>query len=159
MVPCGEVPHDMAQLVRDGLPPKLFDEGLATLVEGLNLDVLIIDAPAGLNEKTLSTLALSTTAIIVMLLDQREYQGTGATVEIVHKLHVPSIELYVNDVPPVFDTLQVQEEVEQVYHCPVRVLPHSDEMLAMGGKGIFSLQYPDHPLTIALKKATAAYIA
>ncbi len=159
VVPCGEEPQDVAQLVREGFPPKLFDEGLATLVEELPFDALIIDGSAGLTEKTLSTLAISSVAIIVMLLDQREYQGTGATVEVVHQLQVPRIDLFVNDVPAVFNASQVQSEVEQAYHCPVTVLPHSDEMLAMGGKGIFCLQYPYHPLTIALQKATAGYSA
>ncbi len=157
--PCGDEPQDIAQLVRDGFPPKLFDEGLAMLVDELPLDTLIIDGSTGLTEKSLSTLALSSVAILVMLLDQREYQGTGATVEIVHKLQVPRVDLFVNDVPPVFDAMQVQSEVEQAYHCPVTVLPHSDEMLALGGKGVFCLQYPDHPFTIALKTASAAYSA
>src|SRR6266446_4205563 len=56
---CGEEPSDVAQLVREGFPPKLFDEGLAMLVEELPFDTLIIDTSAGLTEKTLSTLAVS----------------------------------------------------------------------------------------------------
>ena len=32
------------------------------------------------------------------------------------------------------------------------VLPHLDEMMALGSAGIFGLRQPDHPLTSALRQ-------
>jgi len=35
----------------------------------------------------------------------------------------------------------------------VAVLPHSEEMMALGSREIFSLRYPDHPITTLYHEA------
>ena len=39
------------------------------------------------------------------------------------------------------------------------MLPHSDEMMALGSAGIFGLRQPDHPLTDALRRVAAGMLA
>jgi septum site-determining protein MinD len=42
--------------------------------------------------------------------------------------------------------------VEQTYDATVgAVLPHSDEMMTLASSGIFSIQYPDNPVTKGLR--------
>jgi hypothetical protein len=56
--------------------------------------------------------------------------------------------LVVNKAPPQLDPAAVRARVEQAYGCEVAtVLPHSDEMMTLASEGIFSVRYPDHPLT------------
>ena len=70
------------------------------------------------------------------------------TVEVARKLDVPNMVLIVNKVPAVFDNAAVKAQVEKAYSCPViGILPHSDELMALASGGIFSLRYPDHPVT------------
>ena len=93
---------------------------------------------------------------IILRPDQQDYQGTGVTVDVARKLDVPHMVLIVNKVPVVFDPEEVKAQVEQTYGCKVAaVLPHSDEMMVLGSKGVFALHYPDHPITTALKQVAA----
>ena len=85
--------------------------------------------------------------------DQQDYQGTAVTVDVARKLEVPNMMLVVNKVPQVFDAEDVKARVENTYKCPVAaVLPHSDEMMALASSGIFSVRYPDNPVTEGFKK-------
>jgi MinD-like ATPase involved in chromosome partitioning or flagellar assembly len=67
--------------------------------------------------------------------------------------------IIVNKVPTTFDPDQVRAQVEQTYGCEVgAVLFHSDEMMTLASGGIFSLHYPDHPLTEEFKQAAAKLV-
>jgi septum site-determining protein MinD len=65
--------------------------------------------------------------------------------------------LVVNKVPQAFDFEEVRARVQKTYNCPVAaVLPHSDEMMALGSAGLFVLRYPDHIVTRGLQQVMAA---
>src|SRR5665811_1956524 len=107
----------------------------------------------GLNEETLLSIAVSDALAVILRPDQQDYQGTGVTVEVARKLDVPRMFLVLNKVPAVFEPATVKERAEQAYACDVAaVLPHSDEMMALASAGIFSLRYPDHPVTAQLQR-------
>jgi MinD-like ATPase involved in chromosome partitioning or flagellar assembly len=90
---------------------------------------------------------------VILRPDHQDYQGTGVTVEVAHKLDVPRMVLIVNKVPSVFNLAKVKSQVEETYGCEVAaVLPHSDEVMALASAGIFALRYPDHPVTDTLKQ-------
>ena len=56
--------------------------------------------------------------------------------------------LVVNKTPVVFDPEAIARRVEETYGCPVAaVLPHSDDLMVLSSEGVFSLRYPEHPLT------------
>jgi len=139
---------EIARVLREGYDVGLLNDGFHELLEDLELDVLIIDTHPGLNEETLLSIAISDGLIIVMRPDQQDIQGTAVTVDVARKLNVPNMLLVVNKTPTTFDFDQIKEEMKAVYKCEVgAILPHSDEMMVLAGKGIFSLHYPDHPLT------------
>jgi MinD-like ATPase involved in chromosome partitioning or flagellar assembly len=124
------------------------------------LDVLMIDTHPGLNEETLLSIAISNALAIILRPDQQDYQGTSVTVEVARKLDVPNMYLIVNKLPAVFDPEGVRARVEETYRCKVAaVLPHSDEMMALASAGIFSLHYPDHPISKSLEKVANLLLA
>jgi septum site-determining protein MinD len=68
--------------------------------------------------------------------------------------------LIVNKVPAIFAIADVKARVEQTYHSEVAaVLPHSDEMMALGSAGIFVLRFPDHPISAALMQVASKLTA
>ena len=68
--------------------------------------------------------------------------------------------MLVNKVPQVFNTAEVKERVERTYNCEVgAVLPHSDELMALASSGLFCLKYPEHVVTIELKRVAARLMA
>lgn len=160
LIPSSIKAGEIARVLREGYDVGLLNDGFQDLIEGLNLDFLMIDTHPGLNEETLLSIAISDALVIILRPDQQDYQGTGVTVEIARKLAVPQMYLVVNKVPQVFDTGEVKARVEQTYNCDVAaVLPHSDEMMALASAGIFSLHYPDHPVALKYKQLASRLLA
>ena len=129
-------------------------------IKSLNLDVVFIDAPSGLNQEALLSAAMSDTFILVMRPDRQDYQGTSVMVDIARWLAVPRILMVVNEVPSSFDLDEVKLQVEQAYQCEVSaVLPHLEEWMVLGSSGVFSMRYPDHPITHHLQQMAASMIS
>ncbi len=156
LIPSSIKAAEIARILREGYDVGLLNDGFQALAEGLKLDVLAIDTHPGLNEETLLSLAVSDVLVVIMRPDQQDYQGTSVTVEVARKLDVPKMLMVVNKVPQNLDEDDVRSRVEQIYNVPVAaILPHSDEMMGLASSGIFSLHFPDHPITQKLKNVVA----
>lgn len=148
LIPSSIDPNQIARVIRDGYDVGLLNDGFRALIADLSLDALIIDTHPGLNEETLLSIAMADVLAIILRPDQQDYEGTNVTVRVARKLGVPRMTLIVNKTPSVFDTEEVRAEVESAYDCGVAaVLPHSDEMMALSSRDIFSLRYPHHPIS------------
>ena len=151
LIPASIKAGEIARILREGYDVGLLNDGFRDLVKEMKLDFLMIDTHPGLNEETLLSIAISDALIIIMRPDQQDYQGTAVTVDVARKLDVPRMLMLVNKVPSVLDFDDVRERVEQTYNAQVAaVLPHSDEMMILASSGIFSLKYPDHPISKSL---------
>ncbi|MBL8063282.1 MAG: MinD/ParA family protein [Anaerolineales bacterium] len=152
LIPSSIKAGEIARILREGYDVGLLNDGFRDVIEKLKLDYLLIDTHPGLNEETLLSIAISTALIIIMRPDQQDYQGTAVTVDVAKKLDVPKMVILVNKTPPTWDFNEVRSRVEQTYDATVgAVLPHSDEMMMLASSGIFSIQYPDHPVTKGLR--------
>ena len=152
LIPSSIKAGEIARVLREGYDVGLLNDGFRDLVKDLDLDYLVIDTHPGLNEETLLSIAISDALVIIMRPDQQDYQGTAVTADVARKLEVPNMMLVVNKVPQVFD-IDVRTRVENTYKCRVAaVLPHSEEMMALASSGIFSLRYPDDPVTKGYKE-------
>jgi MinD-like ATPase involved in chromosome partitioning or flagellar assembly len=152
LIPSSIKAGEIARILREGYDVGLLNDGFRDVVRELKLDYLLIDTHPGLNEETLLSLAISDALVVIMRPDQQDYQGTAVTVDVARKLDVPKLMILVNKVPSVLDFDDVRVRVEQTYNATVgAILPHSDEMMILASSGIFTLQYPDHPITQGLK--------
>ena len=159
LVPSSVNASDIARVLHDGYDVNLLGKGFRELISAYGLDILVIDTHPGLNEETLLSIALSSSVLVVMRPDHQDYQGTGLTIEVAKELDAPQMMILVNKVPSSFDAGQIQQMVETTYECPVAaVLPHSDEMMTLASQGIFTIRYPDHPITLALGKVAESLI-
>jgi MinD-like ATPase involved in chromosome partitioning or flagellar assembly len=148
LVPSSIKPGEITRILREGYDPDRLNEGFRSLIEEMKLDVLLIDTHPGINEETLLSVVISDVFLLILRPDQQDYQGTGVTIEVARKLDVERILLVVNKVPSVFDPVQLKQRIEETYKCPVAaVLPHSDEMMILASAGIFSVKFPDHPIS------------
>ena len=133
-----------------------FNTDCRKLIDTLELDALLIDIQPGLSEKALVSITISDTLVIVLHLDQRDYQGTSVTMDIVRKLKIPRVMLIINEAPKNFDYNDVKAKVENTYHCEVAaILPHVDEIMALGNQDVFVRHYPNHPVSDTLRAAAA----
>ncbi|HPG30496.1 MAG TPA: MinD/ParA family protein [bacterium] len=148
LIPSSIKIDDITRVIHDGYDVNMLNEGFKNAIKDLNLDVLFIDTHPGLNDDTLLSIALSDALLILLRPDYQDYQGTDITVEIAKQLEVPQLELIVNKTPVQYDFEKIKSNVESAYNCSVAaVIPHSDDLMALASKGIFSLQNPDHQLT------------
>ncbi len=160
LIPSSIKAGEIARVLREGYDVGLLNDGFQNLISELNLDMLVIDTHPGLNEETLLSIAISDALAIIMRPDQQDYQGTSVTVEIARKLGVPTMYLVVNKVPQSFDQKQLKSKIENIYNCDVAtIIPHSDEVMTLASAGIFTLVYPDHPISALYKQLAARLIA
>jgi MinD-like ATPase involved in chromosome partitioning or flagellar assembly len=153
LIPSSTKPGQITRVLREGYDAQRLTQGLRKLVDGLALDVLLIDTHPGLNEETLLSLIISQTLMIIMRPDMQDYEGTGITMEVARQLEVPRMVIVVNKAPTILEPEAIQVKVEQAYKCEVvAVVPHSEEMLNLASEGIFAERYPDHPITDLFKQ-------
>ena len=160
LIPSSMKVNEIARILKEGYDVGLLNDGFNELLDDLALDVLMIDTHPGLNEETLLSIAISDALVLIMRPDQQDIQGTAVTIDVARKLDVAKMVLLVNKAPSVYDFDQLKREMEKVYGCPVAaILAHSDEMMILGGKGVFSLNFPDNPITLKLKQVAALLMA
>ncbi len=156
LVPASIRTDESSRILRDGYDEDLLNDGFQNLMRNLELDYLIIDTHPGLNEETLLTAAISDALIVVMRPDQQDYQGTAILMGVARHLYVSVLLMIVNKTPRNFDYDVVRKNVEDAYDSTVAaVLPHSEEMTALGSSGIFSLRYPEHEISKGLEALAA----
>jgi septum site-determining protein MinD len=160
LIPSSSNPSDIARVMQDGYDVGLLNQGVRRCIDELELDALLIDTHPGLNEETLLSIAICESLAIVMRPDQQDYEGTSVAVSVARKLGVPRMVLIVNKTPSVFDFGEVKDRIEKTYDCEVAaVLPHSDELMILGSRGIFAVRYPDHPVTAQYRQLAACLTA
>ena len=159
LIPSSIKAGEIARVLREGYDVSMLNDGFDDLIHALDLDVLMIDTHPGLNEETLLSVAISDALAIILRPDNQDYQGTSVTVEIARKLGVPRMVLIVNKMPAVFDAAAVKKRVESAYACEVAgIIPHSDDLMVLASSSVFSLKYPDHPVTQIYKQIAARLI-
>ena len=156
LLPASQRPKEIARVLRGDYYVNLLLDGFERLTDKLALDILLVDTHAGLTEDTLMIFGMTDSALLLLCNDQRDYQGTAVTVDVVRQLGMSRILLVVNELPARMDFDQAQSQVAQTYGCEVvGLLPHSDEIAALASQGIFALHYPTHPVTTVLRQIAA----
>jgi MinD-like ATPase involved in chromosome partitioning or flagellar assembly len=153
LVPSSIKVGEITRVLREGYEVNLLTDGFRQLIKTYQLDFLFIDTHPGLNEETLLSLLLSDLLVLILRPDQQDFQGTAVTVEVARKLKVKRLLLVVNKVPSRLDMASLRWQVETAYNAPLAgLLPVSEEMIAFGSAGLFSLAYPDHPYSQGVRE-------
>lgn len=143
---------DISQILHEGVDFNRLNEGLQTAITEFDLDYLFIDTHPGLNEETLLSIATSDILIIILRPDNQDLQGTAVTVDVARSLDVPNLFLMVNKALPKYDFAEIKNDIESQFQATVTsVLPLSFDMAENASKDLFSLCYPDHEWSKALK--------
>jgi MinD-like ATPase involved in chromosome partitioning or flagellar assembly len=104
-------------------------------------------------------ITISNVLLLLLRPDQQDYQGTAVTVDVARKLQVEKLLIAVNKAPDVFDFDELKAKVEATYRTTVAgIIPHSDDLMILASSGIFSLNYPEHPVTRMLEGIAEALI-
>ena len=156
LIPSSLKTGEIARILREGYDVRRLTDGLHALIRALALDVLFIDTHPGVNEETLLSIAISDVLVVVLRADQQDYLGTAVTVDLARRLEVADMVMLVNKVLPEMDAGVVRKKVEDAYGAPVGgVLPLSEDLVRLASGGVFSLRFPDHPVTRVLRELAA----
>lgn len=143
---------EISQILHEGVDFNKLNEGLQTAITEFNLDYLFIDTHPGLNEETLLSIATSDILIIILRPDNQDLQGTAVTVDVARSLDVPNLFLMVNKALPKYDFAVIKRDIEAQFQATVTsVLPLSFDMAENASRDLFSLRYPDHEWSKALR--------
>ncbi len=156
LVPSSLKAGEIARVLREGYDVGLLNDGFRDLMDELVLDHLLIDTHPGLNEETLLSIAISDELVVLLRPDRQDFQGTAVTVEVARKLDVKNLVMVLNKVLPSVLAQGFPAEVERAYGAPViGVLMEASEMLELGSSALFSLRFPDHPLSQEIRRIAA----
>lgn len=156
LIPSSINPGEITRILREGYDTNMLNEGLLRLLDTLELDILLIDTHPGLNEETLFSIAFSDTLLLLLRPDQQDYQGTGVTLEVARKLGVPELLLVINKFPKKYKAEDIKAHIQKNFACEVAAaFPHSDELMVLASERVFSLKFPDHPITAEYKRLAA----
>lgn len=157
LIPSSLRAGEIARVLREGYDVGMLNEGFQALIEKLNLDYLVIDTHPGLNEETLLSIAISDILIIIMRPDQQDFQGTAVTVDVARKLDVPALYLVINKALSSYDFDDLRDQAQRTYNSEVvAIIPLSEDVARMQSSDIFSLRYPDHPVSQAIRNIVTA---
>ncbi len=153
LVPASSHLSEIVQILRHPYDLEKLNQAIDRVARSYQLDDLIIDTSAGLDQDSLLSIALSQILIVLLHPAKQEYQGTAVTVEIARNLRISRIILVLNDVPESLNLEKAQQELEDTYRCEVgALLPHSESLMTLAsGKPLF-LDDPDDPYVVRLNQ-------
>ena len=157
LIPSSIRAGEIAKVLREGYDVGLLNDGFRALIDKLDLDYLFIDTHPGLNEETLLSVAISDLLVIILRTDQQDFQGTAVTVDVARKLEVPHLYLVVNKAISSYEPDALRKQIEETYDAPVAaIIPLSEEVAALQSSDIFSLRFPDHPISQHIRSIVAS---
>jgi MinD-like ATPase involved in chromosome partitioning or flagellar assembly len=160
LVPASDDALQIAQVLRERYGTDRLSDGYQRLIEHLGLDALLVDTHPGLDQDSLAAMAMSDTLLIVLRLDQQDYQGTAVMVDVARQFKITELSLLANLVPESYEPHAVAAQLEQTYHCPVlAVIPLSEELMDATGASLFVNEYAQHPITALLTQTAAQLVS
>lgn len=160
LIPSSLKAGEIARVLKEGYEVELLNEGFEQLLEKLDLDYLFIDTHPGMNEETLLSIAISDVLVLILRPDKQDFLGSAVTIEVARRLGVPRMLLVVNKALPSMDLVALRRDVERSFSAELgTILLLSEDMLRLGSAGIFSLKFPDHQFTQAVRELARKVIA
>jgi len=152
LVPSSDDMLRIMRILKDGFEISQLITAYSQFAKSRDLDYLFIDSSSGLNEDILLSMSVTDILVIVMRLDEQDYQGVGMTLDIAKRLNLSRNLVIVNNTPKGYDQKSVETQLSKSFECEIgAVLPHSEDFLTLASKNIFVLEYPEHPVTMLLE--------
>ncbi|MFE9093933.1 MinD/ParA family protein [Streptomyces sp. NPDC007264] len=158
LVPARTSPASLAEIMATGYDVGLLPEAFDRLVAGHDLDVLLLDTHAGLNNETVTAMASADLLVIVVRTDRIDLAGAGEIARLAGQLACRRA-LVVSMAPEGVDTSAVRARAEDAYGAATAgILPYVGRLAALGGERIFARAHPDDPLVAEFRKIISVLV-
>jgi MinD-like ATPase involved in chromosome partitioning or flagellar assembly len=156
LLPASPKTGDIMRMLRQAYDFDRLQAGLTALFDQYQVDTILLDTSAGLNEETLMALAACNLLLLVLRPDPQEYQGAAVTLEVARNLKILQSLLVLNDAPVTLDFAQAKTELESAYNCEIAaILPHNADLMALSSAKLYALQYPTDAYSALLRQLAA----
>lgn len=146
-------PEAISSAQRKPLKIEQFGRVLERFIEVYDLDYIVMDSSAGLDEKTMSLLGLTDILLVLLRPDQQEYQGTALLIEIGTRFNIPELLVVTNEVGENLDHGSIKEEVKKVFHADcAAILPHNEHLQLSGKGSLLVITRPDNPVAVEISR-------
>ncbi len=153
VIPASTRSEEIAAVLAEGYDVDLLQESFYALDDALDLDLLLIDVQAGINEEIVNIVGILDHLILLLCPGEQDYLGTATIANLAENLEVIDTILVANKVLPEADLEVLKQTVDEIcQHTLDYALPFSMELLRAADKTLFCQQYPDSPFTSVLQQ-------
>ncbi|MDJ0380979.1 MinD/ParA family protein [Streptomyces sp. G-G2] len=136
----------LREIMTTGYDVGLLPEGFDRLADHFDLDVLLLDTHAGLNNESVTAMASADVLLILARADRIDLSGVEETIALAGRLSCRRA-LVMSMAPQAVDPARFRRCAEEVYGAPLAgILPYAPELAALYGERIFAEAHPDHPM-------------
>lgn len=158
LVPARTATSSLAEIMATGYDVGLLPEAFGRLADHYDLDVLLLDTHAGLNNETVTAMASADALVIVVRADRIDLAGAAEIRALAGHLTCRRA-LVVSMAPEGIDPEHVRGRAERAYGAATAgVLPYVAELAEIGGERIFAQACPDHPLVAEFRNIISALV-
>lgn len=151
VVPARTETGSLAEIMATGYDVGLLPEAFARLVASFDLDVLLLDTHAGLNNETVTAMASADLLVIALRADRIDLVGAAELAPLAGSLACRRA-LVISMAPEGVEAADVRARAEDAYGAGTAgVLPYVAELAALGGDRIFADARPGHPVIEELR--------
>jgi len=159
LVPASSSVSEIMQILRHPYDLEKLDEAIYQVSKIYQLDDLVLDTSAGLDQDNLLSIALSNTLIMLLRPEKHDFQGTAVTVEVVRNLGISRLLLVLNDIPESLNLEKAQRELKEIYRCEIGAfLPHSEALMVLASAKPLTLVTFDDPYVKQLEQLVARLV-
>ena len=152
VVPARTDPGSLAEIMATGYDVGLLPEAFDRLVTSYDLDVLLLDTHAGLNNETVTAMASADLLVVVLRADRIDLAGAQELAPLAGSLACARA-LLISMAPEGIEASLVRARAEDAYGADMAgILPYVAELAALGGDRIFAQARPQHPLVTELRR-------
>ncbi|MDK1028515.1 MAG: MinD/ParA family protein [Anaerolineae bacterium] len=156
LIPSSDNMARIMRVLKEGIDVTLLTSAFSKFDELRDLDFIFLDSSSGITEDILLTMAVADILMVVMRLDEQDYQGVSMILDLAKRLELPRSMVIVNDIHGGYALKEVEKQIGVTFKCEVGgAIPHSDEFLRLASEDIFVLRFPEHPITGTLEKIAA----
>jgi len=98
LIPSNDNMARIMRVLREGIDVSLLISAFSKFDELRDLDFIFLDSSSGLTEEILLTMAVADILVVVMRLDEQDYQGVSMTLDLAKRLDLPRSMVIVNDI-------------------------------------------------------------
>jgi MinD-like ATPase involved in chromosome partitioning or flagellar assembly len=147
LVPARSGVSDIDEIMQRGYDVGLLREGFDRLSDLLDLDLLVIDTHAGINNETATSVGIADELVIVTRADRLDLTGASESIALANRLNCPRRAVVVNLAPTATMDPHLRSSVESVYGTQITaIVPYAPEMAALAGEQLLVTAFPDHPV-------------